>query len=1305
MPEFDFSMSGKRAGYPYADQLANRHPDHLDREQPVGGIALARHHVIPYETLVAVWDVILEETYADKASPVYLKLVEFADAVDGRLDRLDFTEKGKKDIPLIREFIKTFKDPLVTHAKGADSPTGLDGFRQILTWLPGNLFVGPNSRTDDPHSAIEVGCAGIIGQAVLGQRTAACDKLNKYRKKPEQGGGMAADALTGLQGLIDALTPDRLWPLDAASAGKWEKVGSKYRLKPPAASPVASGVRVPLPARSMPREVDSVTIGDVRLDLITWSDESGYLLRGVSAANVRMGDLIDWVAANWAVSDGIPEGLRSFELQYLTLEVLTVPGGPSEWEFTAATEVRLSDTVMDLLVSFRHSTPAGGGSTFSLSADAGFTAAVEGEPARLWFSGAIAKESPGAWELGAFLENYGEALTLAHLAAAVGIDIPADLAPFVPAFHSASFTYRFPAGTSTPGSMVVSLALGRVGLVVASVPAEGPGAVARLVAVRGAVGARASDLPLVGESIPADRDLVATGVQFLYADRALPVNQVRALNTVIAGLPGSEQGLLPLLLEEPLQRGLLVWASLTLGTEKLPPLVLRPRSTGAPALPQLGTGEEASPGTVVVLGRERSDSAVVVDRVFGPVRIHRVSLSYAGGRVFVAFDATLTMGPVALDLIGLGLGVDQKFTVTPVLAGAGVRVDAPPLDVTGVLEVRQESGYEVFIAGHVAVETGFFAMQAAGSYARTTGGVASLFLFGEIGAKGGVALFGPPAFSVTALSGGFGVNSTVRVPQISELPEFPLIDRLAGAEEATPQQILDKLTEWVRPADGQYWGAVGVQFTTFKFIDTKALALVEFGRSLNVMLLGRTSVTFPRNAAPGTKVHARLDLDLKLAYQQAQGLLSLDVAVGPGSFVFDPACQLTGGIAVYVWTAGERAGDFVLTAGGYHPKYNVPAHYPRPARLGFVWSPDSKIMVKAEVYTALTPSAFMIGGRLSATYSSGLLSAWFTAYLDVLIQWKPFYLDMALGISIGVAFTIKVWFVKVRVSIEVGIDLALWTPPFGGRVTVKVWFISFSFDIGSRRAPLPSAAWSEIRAQLPAPLAITPERGLLADVDAGELAARHAVGAPVLVSRDGFAFTTESAVPATRVYLNDVLIGRPDSSISIRPMRRTGVTSEHRVTLKRNGGEFTPVNWTVSVVRKDAAQALWGAPLDKPGNALNEDALLHGRMAGLRFEVPAPEEGPRTGPVTSEALSVERLDPDGVCPARPGQEAGPAPVTASGSVRIITETIAARQPRRDAAYAAMTRLGVAPGANGPRDRYAARAADILVRPPLLTTAN
>ncbi|MFB7128223.1 DUF6603 domain-containing protein [Kitasatospora sp. NPDC056273] len=1305
-----------RGRYPFADALVNRKPDDLDQSQPVGGIELARHHVIPSETLVKAWNAAIENAYNVKGSSLRAGLEEFAETWVGKLETLDYTDKGKLNFPRIKEFMETFKHPDSSYDPAGITPEGLDDIHSILTWLPGNLFVGPNrqNRTDDPGSKVESGSARIISQEAFTKRTAAFASLDRFSKKPK-GGGMESDGVQGFKGLIEAFTPDRVWPLKAAD---WEPAGAKYRIRPVGAlSGMVAEPPADAPALGMPQRVDFVIIGGIRLDLETWSDESGYVLRGVTAENVRMADLLDWFGENWGVAGEIPEGLRSFDLQYLTIEVLTSPGGPEEWEFTAATEVRLGDTVMDLLVCFRRSTPpAGGAPAFSLSADAGFTAGVEGAETRLWFSGAIAKTSSGAWELSASLEDDGQPLTLAHLAAAVGIDIPADLRPFVPSFGSVSFVYRLPVGTAAAGALVVSAVVGRVGVVVASVPeGAGPGA-ARLVAVRGVVGARASDLPLVGESIPADRDVVVTGVNFCHADRAWPLAQVRELNAVVAGLPGAAQGLLPVLMDEALQRGLLVWGLLTMGGRALAPLVRRPNSTTAAALLQGGTDGlvplDTSEGAVVlgreraaVAGQQRSDSAQELDQVFGPVRIRRVSLGYAKGRLFVAFDATLTLGPVALDMIGLGLAVDQDFTVTPVLAGAGVRIAVPPLKVTGVLEVRNDDAYEVYIAGLVAVEAGLFAMQAAGSYARSRGGWASVFLFGEAAAKGGAALFGPPAFTVTGLSGGFGVNSSVRVPKIEELPVFPLIARLDGRPEATPEKILKDLTDWVRPADGQYWGAVGVQFTTFKFIDTKALALVEFGRELNVMLLGRTSITFPRNAEPGKKVHARLDLDLKLAYQQSQGLLSLDVAVGAGSFIFDPACRLTGGIAVYVWTAGPQAGDFVISVGGYHPRYRVPGHYPVPARLGFVWTPDNKIVVKAQGYTALTPSAFMVGGRLEASYTSGLLSAWFTAYLDVLIQWKPFYLDMALGISIGVAFTIKVWFVKVRVSITVGIDLALWTPPFGGRVTVKVWFVSFSFNIGSGRTSPPAIPWPEMRAQLPAPVAVTPQRGLLADVDAGEVAARRSIAAPVLASAYGFAFSTTSAIPATAVYLNEARLGVDPGGVGIRPMRKTGVVSEHRVTIEHNGRKPNLNDWKIEVAYQKVATSMWGAPLQQPGDALDEVPLLR-RAIGIDFEVPPPElSKAKVGPVTSKALGAEKVTPDGALSTRPGRAAGPAPVASSTSIDTIASTIADKQSRRDAAYTAMVRLGVAPGVNGPRNRYADIAADTLVSSPLLTAAG
>ncbi|WP_316248209.1 DUF6603 domain-containing protein [Streptomyces sp. TRM49041] len=1022
-----------------------------------------------------------------------------------------------------------------------------------------------------------------------------------------------------------------------------------------------------------------------------------------------------------------PQFLRDIALERLTL---AYDGGTGTTGFRVNVNTRfpLGDTTADLDVEAtltKQSDGQGYDQEYAgrLLLEVPAQGGDDDESARLGFLGQIVRTSAGAWELSASLENRGEALTLADLAAAVGIDVPPDLEPLVPALHAASFTYRFPAGPSTPGSLVVSAAVGRVGVVVASVPTGAAGsAVARLVAVRGAVGARASDLPLVGESIPAGRDVVVTGAHFLYADAPLPLDRVRELNSVVAGMPGADEGLLPTLPEEALQRGPMIWATPTIGDEVLPPLVLRPNTGPALAL-SLAAARDPAPADVVegavVLGRERGDATHEMDLLFGPVRIRRISLGYARGRLFVAFGAMFPLGPVQLDMIGLGLAVGQDFTVTQVLQGSGVRVEAPPLKVTGALEVRDDDKFAVYIAGLVTVEAGFFAMQAAGSYARSVDGWSSVFLFGEIAAVGGAALFVAPPFTVTAVSAGFGVNSTLRIPAIEELGEFPLVANLAsGGSGDSPQEALEALADWVRPAEGRYWAAAGLEFTLFKFIATRALAVAEFGDDLKLALLGRTSVTFPRDTKPGKKVHARLDIDLKLAYQQSQGLFSLDAAVGAGSFVFDPACRLTGGIAVYLWTAGRHAGDFVITAGGYHPTFekNLPAHYPRPARLGFIWSPDSKIMVKAEGYTALTPHAFMVGGRLAATYTSGLLSAWFTAYLDVLIQWRPFYLEANLGIGIGVAFTIKVLFVKVRVSIEVGIDLALWTPPFGGRATVKVWFVSFSFDIGSKRVELDDATWPEVHEQLPEPLSITPVAGLLADVDAGELAARRADGDPVLVAAAGLVFTVETVIPATAIHLNQDTdyATAPHGGISIRPMHKDrSIASEFVVTVVKVGDAdyvISEDDWSVEVIERGAPAALWGRPLAKPDDALDErqEALLPGQLAGLRFEVKLPETAGEIGPVTSAALAVTPVLPAGHTPLRNGGKQGPVPLTdPRNSVDTIAEGIdSTTKARRAGAYRALHRLGLAPGACGASlPRYASKAPDYLVSSPLTTTAR
>jgi hypothetical protein len=833
----------------------------------------------------------------------------------------------------------------------------------------------------------------------------------------------------------------------------------------------------------------------------------------------------------------------------------------------------------------------------------------------------------------------------------------------------------------------------------------------RAVAFRARLDARVSQLPVVGDAVPVERDLAVTGVRFTLASGVWTREQTAAVNGLAERVPEIAGGVrLP---EEGLAAGVLVGVEWVVAGEPQPPLVLAPKDPPkvSPSAGLVGLGAQAG----AAVSRE-------MNLVLGPVRLQRVGLSYTAGSLFFAVDAVLALGPVELSLLGLGFGVNKRFEVSLALRGAGVVLDKPPVKVVGAVERRSDPGSDFVevLDGLLTVEASAFALGAAGSYARSRAGWSSMFLFGELAATGDQGLFGPPAFTVTALCLGFGVNSTVRIPTIDQLGDFPLVQRMdGGIGGSSPREVLAKLAApggWITPHEGQYWGAGGVEFTSFKFLDARALLVVEGGSTWKVMLLGRVTVDLPRSKA-AKKPMASVVVDLAIAYHGTQSLFSMDAVLAPGSYVLDPAAALTGGLSLYIWgedrTAFGGGKGFVFTLGGYHKNFPVPRYYPRPPRLGWAWS-GGDVSIRGEVYAAVTPGAFMAGGRLAASYDKdhGIqLRAWFTAWVDVVVRWKPFYFELSMGLNVGVAATIKV-LVRVRVSLEVAVFLDLWGPPIGGTARVEVWFISFTIGIGSGRDTVHAIEWGEFRVQLPAPLAVVPRSGLLADVDSVETQARRANDKPLLVSSAGFVVSTESVIPASKITLNNTLFwGNDNDKVNIRPMGRTGVLSEHKVTIKRGDTFYEPGEdgWTVRVVTQGLPRALWGVPLTKPEDALKEEGLIAGCGTGICFQVPPPERGPALGPVSADVLGVEPLKPTGI-PLRDPTAVGPQPVKDPGSIATITNLgsgigASVTVSRRTQLHQGLGALGVAPGSDGPLGHYAARAGTTFTDPPLTIAAT
>ncbi|WP_411130395.1 DUF6603 domain-containing protein [Streptomyces sp. x-19] len=856
---------------------------------------------------------------------------------------------------------------------------------------------------------------------------------------------------------------------------------------------------------------------------------------------------------------------------------------------------------------------------------------------------------------------------------------------------------------SASGGLVLALATQYMGVTAATVKDGGRRLYALL--LRGNTDLRASRLPIVGQAVVPGGDFVIRGVEFCLASAAWNPAQAQAANDLLRLVDSAQRTDVPSFEAAGVPSG----AGLALYFEAAgePPSRLLVPLTGSSSLPQSAAVAPRSVGSTIEIGLAA-----------GPVRVHRITLAFTGDAVLVGLDLTVAVGPIELTVIGLGARVGTDFAVSPLVQGALVFMSKPPVLLAGTLTRRSHPDYDEYVTGGVVVETGIFGLQAVGSYARSPQGWTSFFLFGEAASRNGIGLFGPPPFTVTGLAVGFGVNSTVRVPTLSQVPTFPLVRRLSSS--GSPEDPLQQLESWVTPKQGQYWGAGGITFTSFRFIETRALLLVEGGEQWNVTLLGRTSVSLPRNRAAEQRPIAQVNIDLVIAYRQAMGLLSLDAVIAPGSFVLDPGFTLTGGISMYVWTGGEHAGDFAITAGGYHPWYKVHGHLPQaPDRVGFSWSPSSSIQATGNVYAAVTSNALMFGGRLAFDYAAGgaiHLQAWLNAHLDVLVQWKPFYLTASLGVRVGAAATIKVLFVRVRVSVEVGVELDLWTPPLGGRATVKLWFVSFTFSFGSSRNTTPAADWPETRTQLPSPTHITLEQGLLPDVPAEEAQRRAAVDKPVLVSAEGFTLAIQTQIPLTLLTVNGTPYTHPDTGApdygalpSVRPMRTADITCEQHITVTKDGQHFTPQDqgWTVEPIIADLPRALWGPVLKKPADALDEPAMLAQRVTGLRITVPPPVTGDTTGPATARALGTQTLAP-GATPLRNPAAQGPRPTTNPRTIAVITDPTTGIST--DTTHTHRTRLHTllhqhhyAPGTNTNPIAYTTQAPSIHTHPPLTTS--
>ncbi len=682
-----------------------------------------------------------------------------------------------------------------------------------------------------------------------------------------------------------------------------------------------------------------------------------------------------------------------------------------------------------------------------------------------------------------------------------------------------------------------------------------------------------SKLPLVGDSLPANIKLGVDKLQVTAASAAPAPSDV----TTLQERAGKE------LIPDSLGKGVTLGALLQMDG---PRTVILPFSNAAKRADteHLALAAVASDaGSPLATSTPRADPKwLTLNKTIGPVHFEKIGVQYQDSTLRLLLNVALSAAGLTLSVDGLGIGL-KKFEPSFELRGLGIDYKNDAVEIGGTFLRTVTAGKPDSYDGAAVIKTKQFALSALGSYT-TLDGEPSLFIYAFVN----YPLGGPAFFFITGLAAGFGYNRRLIAPSVENVAEFPLVKQAVGTQ-AKPKDVMDalrSLQEHVPPNVGSIFLAVGVRFNSFKLIDSFALLTFEFGNNLAINLIGLSKAVVPTPDASKATPLAQVEIAWKATFNPDDGCLAIDARLTPNSYILSKDCRLSGGYAFYSWFTGPHAGDFVQTLGGYHPKFDVPAHYPKVPRLAFDWRVNNSLTIQGDAYYALTGSALMAGGHLEVLFREGELRAWLKLGADFLIAWKPYHYDASIYVSVGASYTfnINLLFTRVRVtiSVDVGAHLHLWGPDFSGTARIDLSVISFTiaFGAGASQAPQPLENWSKFQGSfLPEPeqiCSISVKDGLVRNIEAkGQEPERW------VINPKQFSLVIDSAVPLKSVpALGGDLNALANVNIGIAPMSskeklKKLETSTLSITITKTDGPVTS-KLKYSLIKKLVPAGLWG---------------------------------------------------------------------------------------------------------------------------------
>ena len=460
-------------------------------------------------------------------------------------------------------------------------------------------------------------------------------------------------------------------------------------------------------------------------------------------------------------------------------------------------------------------------------------------------------------------------------------------------------------------------------------------------------------------------------------------------------------------------------------------------------------------GGLSIVGSSAIEFAIPVHVSIGPLEILtiyiRISLAPDGSLPAELSGAfAINLGPLkaSVDRIGLlattsfpagggNLGpANMAFAFKPP-NGIGLAVDAGIIVGGGFLSIDTERGE---YAGALELTfSGFLSLKAIGLITtKMPDGSKGFSLLIIITAEFGTGIQLGFGFTLLAVGGLLGLNRTMKLQELMDGIRTGAIESIMFPQNvvANAPKIISDLRTIFPPQEGKFligpmaklgWG-------------TPTLASVSLGVIIeipgNIAILGVLKIAIPADEV----ALIILQVNFAGAIEFDRKRLYFFAALFESRIVF---LTIEGEMGLLV-AFGDDA-NFVVSVGGFHPRFNPPPlPFPSPKRISvsLLSSPVSRVTIQG--YFAVTSNTMQFGARVDVFYGLDILNVQGYLAFDALFQFSPFHFI----IEISASFSVNV-FGAGLFSVSIGGSLSgpgPWHLDGHGSISLLFWDVDVDFE-------------------------------------------------------------------------------------------------------------------------------------------------------------------------------------------------------------------------------------------------------------------